>query len=122
MKRLEGQAQQEKAQSLRALQSERKRQKGQVDAALARATAAESEVNTLRQTQQALQRGLEACRREAILLQQAPAQVRAFMRQRSPCDPLPHLIVALHPSCTPGNMWHYFSTVLRVFFLASSSW
>ena len=90
MKRLEGQARQEKAHSLQALQSERKRQKGLADAAAARAAAAESEVKILRQAQQALQRELEACRREAILLPQVPAQVSALMRQCLPCNALPH--------------------------------
>lgn len=90
MKRLEGQAQQEKAHSLQALQSERKRQKGLADAAAARAAAAESEVKILRQAQQALQRELEACRREAILPPVVPAQVSALMRQRLPCNPLLH--------------------------------
>ena len=100
MKRLEGQAQQEKAQSIRALQSNGKRQKGQVDAALARATAAESEVATLRQAQQALQRELEVCRREAIPLPQAAAQVRALARQRLPCDSQPRMSDALRPRHT----------------------
>ena len=103
MKRLEGQAQQEKAQSMRALQSERKRQKGLVDAALARATAAESEVKTLRQAQQALQRELEVCRREAIPLPQAAAQVRALVRQRLPCNPKPQMSDALRPSHASGS-------------------
>ena len=92
MRRLEGQVQQEKQQSLKAVQSERRRQKSQVDAANAKAVASESEVASLRKAVEALQHDLDACRREAAQLK-APAQV-------SPCRRL----TPFYTAPLPGNM------------------
>lgn len=88
-KRLEAQVQQEKQHSLKAVQSERRRQKGQVDAANAKAsasdakvTASENEVASLKKTLEALQRDLDACRQEAAQLKaSAPAQVGSNTQQ-----------------------------------------
>ena len=66
--------QQEKQQGLNAVQSERRRQKSQADAAVVKARALEGEVASLRKTVEALQRDLDACRREAAQLK-AAAQV-----------------------------------------------
>ena len=66
MKRMDSQAQQEKQQGLDALQSERRQQEGQLEAANARAAAAASEAAALRRTADALQRDREARRREAV--------------------------------------------------------
>lgn len=89
--------QQEKAQSLNALQSERKRQRGQMEGANARAVASEGELTTLRKSLTALQKDLQACRQAAAQRQSVvqvcaqrnrPARVHPYLGQSLPYDQL----------------------------------